>query len=167
MDYYGMRVVGARRPLSDMGDTVSRFQRYLGAAPRVGSPELEIFWDMLYHTKQADQGQFRPDARAADALRFLSDKDQVFFFVKLLQFSVPESWTSKPSFKSAEMARICALVRAAYADSFKQRIADLGDATFAEAVAKVTANRHLEGDPLESVMRIAKELRTGQPMRSD
>jgi hypothetical protein len=159
---YGLRVIGSHNTLAEEAPVVARFQRYLGKASSVGSPELEFLWDMMLEAKGADRGDLRPNPRLAEAIQYLAPEDARFLVIKLIAFSVPASWSHIRSFESEQLAHYAKAVRKSYASPLKRIVASLGPEKFAaglaEFVEQMSSDKTLDEKTQQEILAIAKEL---------
>ena len=114
MNHYGHRVIGSRHPVTEIAPLTSRLQRYLDRGSRFGMVEQQMFWELLLDVKSSKTGEVRKNQQAMRALRFLDPREQTFFFVKLAEFSIPDLYTTEPTFESTEIARVCKGFKDAY-----------------------------------------------------
>lgn len=162
IDAYGQRVIGSSRSLGEDAPVIARFQRYLGKASSVGSPELEFLWGMMLDARNADGSDLRPNPRRAEAMQYLESVDARFLLLKLIEFSIPKSWTHIPTFESEQLARYAKAVRRAYAAPLKRIVVSVGPKAFAEGiaqfVAQMSSNRDLDEKTQQEILAVAKEL---------
>ena len=160
INHYGKRVAGSRRRAEDISQEINRLRRYLAKGRQYDMAEQEIFWELLLDLKYGTPENANNRDEAFQALSFLEEGDRSFFFIKLIEYSVPPLWSNRDTYESTEISRLCRLLRNKHREQLQKVFGTIPDArqTVLAQMIKALDEKKLNEEAITAIAEVLEEL---------